>query len=285
MTIRSLGYLVFNTAHCEQWRQFGTDILGMEAVELQGDCVGLRLDEHAWRVALHPSLNEEVAAIGWQVADAAALDQAADVVAEFGISLEFHHDDKLCASRAVKALISFQDPSGQHVELFHTRDHGGTATLCGHGCGFITGELGAGHVFIVVENYQETCRLYERLGFRLSTHQAAHAIHFYHCNPREHSLALADATASIGLGKGFNHFMVELDDMDGVGLARDKCRSDNVPIEYELGRHTNDQMFSFYPRTPSGFAVEIGWGGLQIDEVTWEVSEIVTDSVWGHHKP
>ncbi|MFD0567797.1 hypothetical protein ACFQ2M_41870 [Kitasatospora saccharophila] len=33
--------------------------------------------------------------------------------------------------------------------------------------------------------------------------------------------------------------------------------------------HPNDHMFSFYVRTPSGFSVEYGWGGLLIDDATW----------------
>ena len=86
------------------------------------------------------------------------------------------------------------------------------------------------------------------------------------------------------MSPGFGHFMVEVDDMDTVGRARDRCAELSVPVEYELGRHTNDQMFSFYPRTPSGFAAEIGWGGLRVDEATWQVTEMLQDSVWGHHK-
>ena len=38
-----------------------------------------------------------------------------------------------------------------------------------------------------------------------------------------------------------------------------------------LGRHTNDLMTSFYVRTPSGFEIEYGTGGLVVDDDTWEV--------------
>ena len=31
--------------------------------------------------------------------------------------------------------------------------------------------------------------------------------------------------------------------------------------------HPNDHMFSFYVRTPSGFSVEYGWGGLLIAQL------------------
>ena len=38
-----------------------------------------------------------------------------------------------------------------------------------------------------------------------------------------------------------------------------------------LGRHTNDLMTSFYVRTPSGFEIEYGTGGLVVDDDTWQV--------------
>ena len=284
MTVQSLGYLVLDIAQHEQWRAFGENILGMDVTNIDRDCVGLRMDEHVWRIALRPSIRDEVAVIGWQVADAAALATTADTLTACGIKAQLHEDDGLCALRGVDMLLAFEDPSGQTVEVFHTRQCDHLPRCNAHEHGFITGELGLGHIFSVVNNFQATCELYQRLNFRLSDHMADDKIRFYRCNPRQHSLALADASANLGMSPGFDHFMVEVDDMDAVGRARDRCAELRVPVEYELGRHTNDQMFSFYPRTPSGFSAEIGWGGLRVDEATWQVTEISQGSVWGHHK-
>lgn len=49
-----------------------------------------------------------------------------------------------------------------------------------------------------------------------------------------------------------------------------------------LGRHTNDQMVSFYVRTPAGFDIEYGWGATEVDEQTWSVAKYSRTSVWGH---
>ena len=35
----------------------------------------------------------------------------------------------------------------------------------------------------------------------------------------------------------------------------------------DLGKHPNDEMVSFYSRSPSGFDVEFGFGGRLVDEV------------------
>jgi hypothetical protein len=49
-----------------------------------------------------------------------------------------------------------------------------------------------------------------------------------------------------------------------------------------LGRHSNDQMVSFYMSTPSGFEVEYGWGGRLIDDATWQVQRHDRGTLWGH---
>ena len=49
-----------------------------------------------------------------------------------------------------------------------------------------------------------------------------------------------------------------------------------------MGRHANDFMVSFYLRTPSGFDIEYGTGGLLVDSATWVSRETTAHSVWGH---
>jgi len=49
-----------------------------------------------------------------------------------------------------------------------------------------------------------------------------------------------------------------------------------------LGRHSNDQMVSFYMSTPSGFEVEYGWGGRLVDDAVWQVQRHDRGTLWGH---
>lgn len=48
-----------------------------------------------------------------------------------------------------------------------------------------------------------------------------------------------------------------------------------------LGRHTNDRMLSFYVRSPSGFDIEYGWGGLVVNE-DWKIVSYNRAEIWGH---
>ena len=76
--------------------------------------------------------------------------------------------------------------------------------------------------------------------------------------------------------------MVEVADINDVGLARERCRAAGVPVMMDLGHHPNDGMFSFYAITPGGFALEIGAGGRIIDKHDWQVRSYTRLSDWGH---
>ena len=79
--------------------------------------------------------------------------------------------------------------------------------------------------------------------------------------------------------------MVEAATLDDVGYALERHHDSGTPISSGLGRHTNDRMLSFYSRSPSGFDVEFGFGGLLVDEATWTVAQVSRPSFWGHRRP
>ena len=44
----------------------------------------------------------------------------------------------------------------------------------------------------------------------------------------------------------------------------------------------NDEMISFYVKSPGGFDVEFGTDGLQVDDGKWVARESTAVSYWGH---
>ena len=102
---------------------------------------------------------------------------------------------------------------------------------------------------------------------------------FLHCNLRHHTMAFWAMPES---PKRLHHFMLQTQSLDDVGSTYYLCQDQQVPITMNLGRHTNDHMTSFYLRTPSGFAVEYGWGAREVDDATWQVQLHTAGSIWGH---
>ncbi len=58
--------------------------------------------------------------------------------------------------------------------------------------------------------------------------------------------------------------MFEANDRDDVGLAFDRAWSEGLTIASGLGRHGNDEMFTFDVVSPAGFQAEIGHGGRRV---------------------
>ena len=123
------------------------------------------------------------------------------------------------------------------------------------------------------------------LGFRVTDtcqlkSNAAVRATFLRCNSRHHSLAVIAGVP--GRAGQLSHLMVEANVMEDVGRAYELCNAKKLPMGLTLGQHTNDRMLSFYLTTPSGFALEFGYGGIEIDDATWEIKHWDTGSYWGH---
>jgi hypothetical protein len=70
--------------------------------------------------------------------------------------------------------------------------------------------------------------------------------------------------------------------LDDVGRAYDMVEERGVPIKMTLGRHTSDTLVSFYVRTPTGFELEYGAGGMIIEEDKFVALRPDKTEMWGH---
>ncbi|TML20064.1 MAG: 2,3-dihydroxybiphenyl 1,2-dioxygenase [Actinobacteria bacterium] len=284
MHVQRLGYLVIESTNLDAWRQFGTEILGMALGQRAGaDALHLRMDDQPFRIAVIAGAEDRLQYSGWQVANQAALDELTNDLAANGVAVE-RVDRELAKQRCVGDLVRVTDPGGAALELYCSPilDHEVFVSPAGVS-GFVTGALGLGHVVMLTPAFDESLAFYtQRLGFKESDSMMLDGMQlkFLHCNPRHHSLALATGPRSM-----LAHFMVEARSIDDVGYALDRCEANGLRVKQGIGRHSNDEMISFYAQTPARFDFEFGWGGRLIDDATWAVQEITKSSHWGHRRP
>ena len=62
--------------------------------------------------------------------------------------------------------------------------------------------------------------------------------------------------------------MFEVESLDDVMRSYHHLRIHKAPIGMGPGRHINCQTVHVYVQTPSGFAVEFGWGHRRLDAAT-----------------
>jgi len=281
MAVQALGYAGFGSAALEDWRQFGTGLVGLQAVERGNSLLVFRMDDRKQRIVIDRSLPEGARFFGWEVADAADLDALAARLEAAGVEVSAE-PQTLADTRRVRGLISFRDPAGNRLEAFYGAEIAEEPFSPGRSIsGFRTGPLGLGHAVLTVENIDAVMPFYvELLGFALSDYmQKPFRAYFFHINARHHSLALIETGSN-----GMHHLMVEMFSLDDVGQSYDVALHEER-VNVTLGRHTNDFMTSFYARTPSAFMVECGWGGREIEPSTWKPIEMHDGpSLWGHER-
>jgi 2,3-dihydroxybiphenyl 1,2-dioxygenase len=286
LSVKQLGYVALNVSDLAAWRRLGSEFLGFETTEADG-ALYFRIDERPYRIALFPSSSDGIAYSGWEAADAEEYRQLIDRLDRAGVALVEGRPEQ-CAARNVEAFVSFTDPGGFAVELYRAPRRDPRQLRQAHRTsGFKAGEMGLGHIVLHYKDKDEPVRFYcDLLGFRVSdTAQLKNTdakATFLHCNARHHSLAIIGGVP--GRAGAISHLMVEVNAMEDVGRAYELCQSKGFPISLSLGQHTNDRMLSFYVQTPSGFALEYGYGGIEIDDADWEVVHWETASYWGHVK-
>lgn len=289
MKLSGLAYVVAQTTDVARWKTYAEQVLGMQTAPAPGGGLYVRMDERQFRFLIEQGEADRYAASGWEVINQPTFEQALETLRAAKVAFKLE-DAAFCAQRRVQQVASFTDPSGNRHEVVWGFQSDFTRFVSPVGVpGFVTGEIGMGHVVLPAPNFAETAAFArEVMGFGLSdifnfqppgTEGVVLPIHFFHCgNARHHSLALA----AFPVPSGCVHAMVEVRDMAEVGRAMDRMLAHEVTLSATLGQHTNDRMTSFYMRCPSGFDIEYGYGGAVVDWKRHVVHEFTRVSLWGH---
>jgi 3,4-dihydroxy-9,10-secoandrosta-1,3,5(10)-triene-9,17-dione 4,5-dioxygenase len=290
MTVRSLGYVVVEAADVAAWRRFAVEVIGlMEGPAGADGSARFRIDERPFRIAVVPGKKDRFLSCGWEFRDAAELEAAVAALRAAGTEVRAGSAAE-ADNRAVRQIAFCSDPCGNHLELFHGRTYDYAPFASARGLtGFVAGELGMGHAVLPAPQLAAAHAFYQRLGLAdtdemwlamsPNPNDPKLGLRFMHAaNPRHHSLALMGAPVP----SGCVHIMLEARSLDDVGYALDRCMASGAHISSTLGKHSNDFMVSFYVRTPGGFDLEFGCGGLQPDWNTWVPTHSVIPDLWGH---
>jgi biphenyl-2,3-diol 1,2-dioxygenase len=292
-SVTQLGYLGLSVSNLGEWEQFATELLGLQVAGKAPDgSLCLRMDEYHHRFILQNGDADDVAFVGWEVADQQTLREMAAKLKDDGIEVTAGTVAE-AQTRGVAELLRFKDPSGIPTEIYFgplmnfENPFRASRTISG----FVTGTMGLGHIVVRVDDPANSLHFYrDVLGMRVSDFidlkmrrgQEGHlSLTFMHCNPRHHSIAFGEFPAR----KRLMHFMLQAKSVDDVGSTMYLAQDRGVPITGSLGRHTNDHMVSFYMRSPSGFEIEYGYGARVVDDATWKVQRHQAGSIWGHRGP
>ena len=288
IAVQSLGYVVIESTDLTKWDAFLQNIVGAMPGGTGADGAALyRLDDRAARFRVQLGATDRFAIAGWELSDALAFDSMVAALRAAGSEVVIGDAE----SRGVAALASSKDPAGNRFEIFHGAARADSTFVSPAGVsGFVTGDIGMGHVVYGTLAYSECHDFYRNvMGFGDTDLPEIEAgppgspkigIAFMHAaTGRHHSVALIEMPAN---DAGCVHVMVEAKERADVDAAYDRMHAANVPVSATLGQHSNDKVISFYMKSPAGFDVEFGWDGLIVDPDTWVPTAHTEVSKWGH---
>jgi 2,3-dihydroxybiphenyl 1,2-dioxygenase len=269
--------------------------------ELLGHVVGLisdsepsspmtkwRNDDRIHRVIVSEGPTNDVVALGFEASTSEDFDDTIDSIRSAGFAI-VDGSSSDATFRGVARIAHTMSPWGVRVEVVENLERSEIpfASPLAPG-GYLTKNVGFGHAVFVTSDLNESTRFVtEALGMRQSDWIETEImdgvpleVHFFHCNARHHSLALAHLPFEAP--QKLHHFMFETNDVDDVGSAFDRALAAGLPIASSLGRHDNDDMFSFYVVSPAGFQVEVGHGARLITDDWNNDRRYEKISRWGH---
>lgn len=103
--VTQLGYLGLRVSNVDDWQDFATRVLGLQAHPRDPDgSLLLRMDDYHHRFIVTPGTEDDLGLVGWEVADEAALHAAAERLAAHDVACEWATPDEAAIRRVVGLL-------------------------------------------------------------------------------------------------------------------------------------------------------------------------------------
>jgi 2,3-dihydroxybiphenyl 1,2-dioxygenase len=284
----SLAYVVVEGRNVDAFDSYATEVLGVQRAVAPGyGHSAYRLDNKAQRILVRRGELDDMVSAGFETASSRGFTAALERVCSAGARPQAGTSDE-ARLRRVAEFAWFVDPEGNRIELCYglqTADEPFVSELMPGG--FKTGPLGMGHYVLIAADRIGLAQFYlDALGMKLSDTASAHepvgevSVSFLRATPRHHTVGFAQAP--VPFPRRLHHIMIEANDLDDVGASYERAIAAGAPIANHLGRHSNDKMFSYYGVTPFGFSVEVGQGGLEVDDASWRIGHFDHFHSWGH---
>lgn len=279
--VSKLSYMVIEAKDLDQWKVFATCIGLQVDIDSQG-ALNLRTNSKAYSLKVVQGDEDDVVALGWEFNTTQALTNfISDLTLKDYLAVE---NQQQAIERNTQVLYALDDLNGiTHEFVYGLAD--AHSDLEPHITDFIT-DNGIGHALVCVQDKAKSLAFYQDLGLVITDTILEEVLPgmvidatFMHINDRHHSFAFAPMPPG---SKKVHHIMLECKTIDEVGQAYERCLQHQDQIVLDFGKHPNDEVFSFYVNTPSGFAIEVGTGGRKIDMENWTPNRYEKLSAWGH---
>ena len=82
MTVQALGYIGVRAKNLEDWAGYGSNFLGLQRIDKSRQTMAFRMDDRKQRLVVDADGGQGIGFFGWEMADAAALDDTRGAAGE-----------------------------------------------------------------------------------------------------------------------------------------------------------------------------------------------------------
>ncbi len=267
--VERLGFARFEVRDLDAWRNHLRIMYGLDLRPIAGsDEFEVVIDESGYHLRFYQGPADDIVTVGW-LAPEDQLKGLQEQLTRSGYPAEFVDESEAARVGAAK-LLRTRDPLGITIDIIDHVASTNEFEAADYDQHYVTGELGFGHLTFCWSDLDEFARFQlEGLGLVLSDYNQVKLpggpkvkVGFYRANPRHHSVACAPLITS---GQLVQHFFLEVGNRELIDKAYKRVTDAGIPIAHSIGVHPNDQLYTFYTRSPSGFQTELGTGGYLHD--------------------
>ncbi len=256
--------------------RFARQIVGLEAVRDENGALYYRSDSRD-HTLVYVEGDPRDQAVGFELRDADALEAAASGLSDAGFEVKPGTATE-CEQRRVGAFITFDDPTGNRIELVVRPHHSGRRHFPSRDAGI----TGFSHIGLCTTDAARDERLWTGvLGARVSDRIGTAAL--LRIDEVHHKIALFPTTR-----KGVQHINHQVASIDDVMRAYYQLKSQGVRIVFGPGRHPTSGAVFLYFEGPDGMVFEYSTGVRTIapeDEAAYQPRQfpLVNESfcMWG----
>lgn len=264
---KKLGYVALNVSNIEKSVEFYRDIVGLELVEMKEDIAFLRCSSDHHNFVLYPSNRPGLKRVAFEVEDENQLAIAVEKLKKAGVTateLAKAESDSLFQGKTIRFFepntdltIELYYEIKQLKEPFTSKVKGvkpSKITQLGHAVIDVEDEKfdGALEFFMDILNFKVSDFSGDKIGW--SWMRAFP-------NPLHHTFAMVRGAES-----KLNHIAFMIEDMDSIGIGRNRLIDNEIPIVFGPGRHKPSSSIFLYFLDPDGMTMEFSNGMEEFPE-------------------
>ncbi|WP_045520688.1 VOC family protein [Neobacillus niacini] len=269
---KKIGYVALNVSDIHKSTKFYKETVGLQHVGTNEKGISfLRCSNDHHNVILYPSMASGIKRVGFQLENDKQLELAYNEFVKNGLN---PREVSAAESAELKQGRSFRivEPNtGLELEFYSKMMHMIKDFVPTH-----TKIQRLGHVVLNCVDVESTLKFFvEKLNFIVSDHLGENA--WMRCFPNKfhHSFALIKSTEN-----KLHHVNFMVQDIDDIGISRNRILNGDVPIAFGPGRHEPSESIFFYFLDPDGMTLEYSFGMEEFPEENARDARLLEPGPW-----